>query len=283
MKKNNSFLKINLSIFLFVFLTIFILINDYICFFTKTGANFVTYLVSFLLLSLISCFLIFKKKVKIEKDKFNKADIIFLVFIIFILSLRVAIPDSAFDTLNYHLYLQENPFFNNTTFNFFPSRWINTFTLPLADRMHYFFRLILGYRLGLILNTLCLIVVFYQLKRILSKFMNNETLISLSALVIIVTEQILTNMITYYVDLLILPIFLEIILIIFDKEKNPLNNYWILLLAGIAISFKISNIYFIILFAILYIIKYRKSINVKTFLIGIPLFIFPFVLYLLIL
>ena len=128
-KKSNSILKINLSIFMFVAYAIFIIINDYFCFFIKNIPNKISYLLSFIVIIFLYC--IIRKKIKIIIDKFNKIDILFFVFLLFILGLRVAIPDSSYDTLNYHLYLQENPFANNISYNFFPARWINTFSLPL--------------------------------------------------------------------------------------------------------------------------------------------------------
>lgn len=269
--------KLNLSIFLFIAYIIFIILNDYICYIFKYDASFLTYFISFFCISLVTFLL--RKKISIKLDKFNKIDIIFFVFLIFIMFLRVAIPDSSFDTLNYHIYLQENLFEDNVNYNFFPGRWQNTFSLPLGDRLHYFFRLILGYRMGMIFNMLCLIVVYYQLKRFLSKFIKKENIICIFSFAIIITEQLLTNMITYYVDLFVIPIFLEIIIMLFEKEKDRINNYFTLLLAGIAISLKVSNAILLIPLAIVYLYKYRKTINYKTFLIGIPLFILPFAVY----
>ena len=207
-------------------------------------------------------------------DKFNKIDIIFYIFLFFILFLRVAIPDSSFDTLNYHIYLQEKLFDDNVSYNFFPGRWVNTFSLPLGDRLHFFFRMILGYRLGMIFNLLCLIVVYYQLKRLFSKFIKKENIICIASIVVIFTEQIMTNMITYYVDLFIIPVFLEIIIMLFEKDDDRINNYYALLLGGIAIALKISNVILYYLLIIIYLYKYGKKINYKTILFGIPIFCF---------
>lgn len=270
--------KINLSIFCFIFYIIFIILNDYICFIFKLEASICTYFSSFLLM-LIPLLYLLKKRIKIEIDKFNKIDIIFLILLLFILMQRIAIPDVSFDTLNYHIFMQENLFSDNVSFNFFPARWINTFSLPLGDRLHYFFRLLLGYRLGTIFNLICVMVIYYQLKRLLSKFMKRDNLICICSIIIIVTEQILTNMITYYVDLFVIPIILEIIMMLFEKNKSKINNYFVLLLAGIAISLKVSNAIILIPLAIIYLYKNKNTINYKTFIIGIPILIFPFAIY----
>lgn len=273
----NDKLNIQFSIFLFIVYIIFILINDYFCFIFNFKANFITYLISGAIVSI--CIFFSRKKINLIKEKFDKIDIAFFLMLFIILGLRIFIPDFAFDTYNYHLYLQENLFANNTSYNFFPARWINSFSFPLADRMHYFFRYFLGYRLGLILNFLTLMVVYYQLKRILTKFTSKQYIICISSIFIIFTDQILKNMITYYVDLISIPIILEIVYVLFDKKVDQKTNYFILLLAGILVSLKVSNAFFLIPLAIIYIIKNKKSINYKTFLIGIPIFLFPFVIY----
>lgn len=269
--------KVNFSIFLFLIYIIFIILNDYICYIAKCYAGLKTYF--FALIIVITLCFILRRKVSVKMDKFNKIDIIFYIFLFFILFLRVAIPDSSFDTLNYHIYLQEKLFDDNVSYNFFPGRWVNTFSLPLGDRLHFFFRMILGYRLGMIFNLLCLIVVYYQLKRLFSKFIKKENIICIASIVVIFTEQIMTNMITYYVDLFIIPVFLEIIIMLFEKDDDRINNYYALLLGGIAIALKISNVILLLPLIIIYLYKYGKKINYKTILFGIPIFLFPFTVY----
>ena len=159
MKSN---LKINYFSLLFLFYLLFIIINDYFCFIFKVNVNVLFYVISFSLCSLLYIFL--RKKINIVKPNFDRFDFFFLIIILLVFFARLPIPDSSFDTLNYHLYLQERAFSNNVSFNFFPARWINTFSLPLSDRLHYFFRYLLGYRLGIICNLFIMIVIYYQLK-----------------------------------------------------------------------------------------------------------------------
>ena len=125
-----------------------------------------------------------------------------------------------------------------------------------------------------------MIVIYYQLKIILSKFIKNKYYVALISIVILLTEQLLSNMITYYVDILSIPLFLEIIInILENKESNNYNNCLILLLSGIIFSLKVSNAFLLIPLIIICIVRYRKSINYRTFLIGIPIFILPFLPY----
>jgi len=272
--------KINIITLFILSLFSIIILNDYFCFIFKINYNFYFYCLSIVLVCL-SLFLL-RKKIEIIKPKLNRVDIIFLIIIVLIFLARIAIPDSSFDTLNYHIYLQERPFSNNVSENFFPARWINTFSFPLSDRVHYLFRLVFGYRYGIIGNLIFIIIVYYQIKEILLHYIKNDNYISLISIAIIICEQLLYNMSTYYVDILSIPLFLEILIILLNhKTVNNYINYIVLFLSGILVSLKVSNAILIIPFGIIYIKKHWREFDYKTFLIGIPVFFFPLLVYLL--
>ena len=271
-------LKINYFSLSCILLVLFILLNDYFCFIFHINFNILLYLLSGIITFFVFYFI--KDKIEIVKPKYDKLDIIFYIILAMILIAKIAVPDMAFDTLNYHLYLQERLFSNNATFNFFPARWINTYSFPLADRIHFFFRNIFGYRLGIIANILFMIVIYYQVKEILSYFVKDKKMIPYISAFILITEQLLSNMVTYYVDLLAIPFILEIIIIILNNKKvNNLTSYIVLFLSGIIISMKISNAFLLIPLAIIYIIKYRKDINWKTIVFGLLIAVFPLLVY----
>ena len=287
MERIKKFLKvdrkyeINLLFSILCVYTIFIIINDYICFIFKNDANVITYMISFVITFVIGFFL--SRKVKIELEKFSIYDILFYAIILGIYLIKFAIPDKAFDSLNYHIYIQEGTFSDNTMYNFFPARWINTFSFPLADRMHYFFRFMLGYRLGNILNVFIVFIIYYQVKRFLSLFIKDyrEMLIPVLSLLVVSTEFILQNYITYYIDLICIPFILEILLIIFSRKYSDFNNYIALLSAGIIVAIKVSNALLLIPIGIIYIIGARKTIKITTIVFGIMIAIFPMAVYLL--
>lgn len=273
-------IKLNITTFILLIYTLFIIINDCFCFLFNKNSGVIFYVLSLVLCFGICFFL--RKKFKIVKLDFDKIDIVFLIFILFVFLIRFAIPDSSFDTLNYHLYSQERLFSNNVSYNFFPARWINTFSLPLADRMHYFFRFIFGYRLGILANLFCAIIIYYQIKLILKKLNINKNYAALISAVILITEQILANMLTYYVDLFSIPFLLEIVIILLNYKKvNNIINFIVLFMAGVLVSLKVSNAFLLIPLVIIYIKKYRKNINWKTIVFGILIFIFPMFIYLL--
>ena len=280
LSKRTEKYEINIGFMLLLMYTIFIVVNDYICFLGKIHANWMTYLISLILVSIPSAFLL-ARKIKPIKFKYSKFDCIFLLLIAFIYIIKFAIPDSAFDTLNYHLYLQENCFQNNVSYHFFPARWINTFSLPLADRMHNFFRYFLGYRLGNILNGFILIIIYFQVKEILENMIstNKKYVIPIFSGLIVCTEFILQNYITYYVDLFSIPFFLEIFIIMLKKEYNQCSILTTTLSVGIIVSLKISNAILLIPIGILYLFFARKNIKWYTLLAGVFFITFPLVIY----
>lgn len=276
----NKKYKINTFSLIFILYIFFIIVNDYFCFILKKNVSPLFYIISFILTVLLFKYL--RNKIIITKNEYSRLDFVFLLTIALSILSRIVIPDSSFDTLNYHIYSQERLFSDNVSFNFFPARWINTFSFPLSDRIHFFFRYLLGYRLGIIFNLFTLIVIYYQIKIILNKYINNKNYISLIAGLVIITEQIMTNAITYYVDIISIPLFLELIIIILNEQKaNNITNGIVLFISGILVSLKVSNAFLLIPIAIIYIIKYKKSINYKTILYGIPIFLFPLLVYLL--
>ena len=268
--------KIDLLMLVFCTYIFFIIINDYLTFFLK---DFIigNYVISFIITAIL--FIIIRKKIKIEAPKINKNDIFIILLIISLFLIRVAVPDSSFDVLNYHIMNQTNPFLNNTSFNFFPARWINTFSFPLGDRLFYFFRLISNYRLGIIFNYIVLFSIYFQTKRVIKKlnFIKNDFIISTISFFALLTEQIISNASTYYTDLISIPLFLELLLILLDK--NNFSHYYTLFLASILVSLKLSNAFFILLIGLIYLIQHHKDIKIRHIIIGIIIFIFPLVIY----
>ena len=270
--------------FLFAILciySIYIIINDYICFIFKSDAGIITFIASAVIVYIMVFFI--SKKVSFNIDKYNQYDVLFFIIAIGIYLIKFAIPDSSYDTLNYHIYAQEGAFSNNTLYNFFPGRWINTFLFPLGDRMHYFFRFILGYKLGNILNLFVLTVIYYQVKRILKIFIKSskEMLIPIISLLVISTEFVFQNYITYYIDLIYIPFILEVLIIIFNRNYNYFNNLLVLFCAAVSISLKISNAFLLIPIGIIYAFEARKTITIKNIFLGVAVATFPIAIYLL--
>lgn len=272
-------IQIDCLIFIYLLYIVFIWSNDVFCLIQESNGNIITAGGAFLFTALLMCLAM--RWTQITRPDFDKLDVVvFLALLVFCI-LRIAIPDTAFDTINYHIYQQERPFANNVTYNFFPCKWINSFSIPIADRMFYPFRLALGYRLGVIFNTIILILTYYQCKRLLRSLapkLQPQTIVVFSGLALM-TEQIFTLQSTYYVDLFAIPLFIEILLSIQPGKCSYHEPLKLCVCAGIIISMKLSNAFFIILFAIVFLKNNYKKIDWKDIIFGALFLCLPLVPY----
>jgi len=159
-------------------------------------------------------------------------------------SLRAALPDHSFDVLTYHLLHSERslrgPLFMPT--DFFPSA---TPFNPAADTLTGISRMILGYRLGTVINLLVLIWVAQIADKMLRPFINSPWFRAGCVLVIVLAEQMLFEISTYMVDLLAVPLMLTATLLTLragETKTRPSTYFHIALLLGLSAAFKISNL-----------------------------------------
>ena len=121
---------------------------------------------------------------------------------------RVALPDTSFDVLNYHVFQGERslrfPFF--APGDFFPV--IVPFN-PTPDIVHALTRRALGYRLGTIVNLCALVWAAGVAERMLRPFVPGPRLRCAGVLAAVWAEQLLFVVNNYMVDLLPLPLMLE--------------------------------------------------------------------------
>ena len=218
--------------------------------------------------------------------KINSSDWGVIILFLAITFLRLPFPDQSFDVVNYHIFLQGFKFENAITYHFFPAG-IAGFSFPLGDRLFYIFRLLLGYRGGVLLNTLVLILLFFQVKdliilnpnmKMISK--HNGLLLSLSALFALSTEHIFANIGVYMVDLLFLPFLLEMFRLAVGRTLPPtFALVYGSLMFGLSFSLKLTSVMFSVLLFSIILCKYYRQISFKTTIISSLVFIFPFVCY----
>lgn len=237
------------------------------------------------LITTLTVFLLIRKHIKIIYE-YQKEDIIFLVLLGIIFIMHIPMADEMYDTINYHLYLQERPFVSKLVLDFFPGRYINSFSYAFGDRMFYIFRYFLGYRLGVILNYFVIIILYYQLKEIFKSVIRSNTrLIFIFSLITVFSLSILEQIDNYYVDLLSLVFLLELARqALRKKQENSFfwQNIIFLLVAGFAIAIKISNGFFVIIFSLVYLKRNWENMHLikwKDILIYILIFSFPFLVY----
>ena len=284
---NKKKFKINIFTYILLNIMILVLINDYFTYFFNFK-YILSLLLSLLLIIIINFFL--KRKLDIYHT-IEKSDIIFYILLFLIMIITIPYADRGFDTYNYHLYLQENPFGNKLGFDLFAGKNLNSFTYAFSDRLFYLFRFILGYRLGTILNYILLVVLYYQIKNIFDKIFNKKTnkyFVSIFSTICVFSLSIVEIVDSYYIDIISIVLLLESLYIaLFSDKLNPKNknifNFGYLgLLFGFSFVVKISNAIPIIFIFIIYFINHKnlfKCLNFKNILITVLLFLVPFLIY----
>lgn len=234
------------------------------------------------------------KKTEIRSIKLDMETLIGVILILTIGGLEGVYPDSAFDTYNYHLIAQ-SPGFVNYFVDHFGKGNFQVWGFRLGDRLFYPFRLLLGYRAGTILNTFVLILIYFQIfdllkefsdggakKNIAMKFVTNR---SLWAIMIVLVQHIIYMLGIYYVDILPLPIGIEVVrrlLDAVDKEQRTSDILFYAFLNGLWFAFKMTYIVFVAPCVILYviIILIRKQMSLRTFIFSGVLAAIPCSIYL---
>ena len=282
--KQQEKMKFNLGIVLYTAFTICIVIGDYLQY--LFSANYWLSLAIAVIGMGAICFLL-RKKCTINPIKLCRGDAIVIFAILFLSAIRIAIPANDFDTNNYHLYFQE--YFGRDFINsdFFPIRACNAHYFVLGDRMAWLFRKVLGYRLGVLLNTLVLILIYFQTKGIVSCIDRDRERKLGKWLIPIVgcalfTETLLWNIDTHLIDTFAIPFLLEALRIsLLDRDEDVQNGtlVWVAIVAACAISIKISNVFCLLPSAVVYIIRFRKKIKPIPVCIGILSALFLVAIY----
>ena len=258
--------KISLSFFILLAFFTQVIITDTIIYVSEMRYIFANAIALILNIALI-VFLIKSKKIKIENN-FKKWDLIFLTIILILTVATIIFPDEFWDSYSYHIYLQQEPFADKVNDDFFPGRTLTSFVFPIADRIFCMFRSILGFRLGALPGYLLLIVMFYQIKRILKKILKIEikdVYLSILSMLPLGTFIILQQIGTYYIDNFSIVILLEFIYVILYeadeifKEKSRL--YYLALITGIGVCIKITNAIYMIAPLVYVLIKNIKDIK----------------------
>lgn len=198
-------------------------------------------------------------------------------------SLRAAFPDHSFDVLSYHLLHAERslrgPLF--APGDFFPT---STPYNPAPDTLTGISRMILGFRLGTLINFLVLIWAAQVIDKILRPFVAGAWSRALCVLLIVLAENLLFEISTYMLDLLALPLMLEATLLTLraDEAENRRSTYiHIAVLLGASTAFKISNLAVVLPLAAVCVYKTTQSKRgnarqlVKTALFALGAFIAP--------
>ena len=157
--------------------------------------------------------------------------------------LRAAWPDLSFDVLSYHVLQGERtlrgPLFRGG--DFFHSVPFN----PAPDTINGMTRWLLGYRLGTAINLAVLLWTAQITDKLLRPFIKNVWLRSALVVMAVLTENVLFEISSYMVDLLMLPLLLQATFLTIhaeESEKPKLNFAHISLFLGASAALKLTTL-----------------------------------------
>lgn len=197
---------------------------------------------------------------------------------------RAIYPDQNYDTYHFELYLQELDFTDNKTN--FAAGSIRTYYFTLSERIFALFRHILGFRLGSILNTVLLVTIIFSIydfiKKVFAVHLPHiqfpSVLVALLSLFAIFADNTLFNTGSYKPDILGVPLILELVHIIFFRNRataRKIHHFYFFLIVSLTVTCKLTYLPYAGIATIIYIIQYFKIWSKKELLI-FPLLILTF-------
>ena len=299
---NDSVLRIDLFLSLFLLILTIALADCYFRLFSYAFFGTVQSGIACFLLGLsivLVAFISLRKKISIYSPRFDFADLLFFVVFGFLFANKIVFPDWGSDTGTAEVFVQ-NFMFTDKLEDLKPyylplvSAWYG-----LSNRVFFYVRSLLGYRLTMFVNIFIIIITYYKLKELLIYFWqdskpmqtlsrNSATIsgICVSTLLVLFSDSITTGMIWQQKsDLFILPLFFECLRLAFCyKNLNRCQYIFASLLAGTSAAFKLTNIVFFIPLIVYVIFRdiRNKLIKPSDFLLSSVAFllpILPFALY----
>lgn len=293
-KKDNRIVIRHIGLLIYILYMIWVTITEWINFIPKVAGGYVlkagiAEIIAAIVVVLALYF--FRNLVKYEKPTLNAEMIIGFILIFSTGLLFSVFPDKSFDTLNYHLIAQ-NPEFENYFIEDYAYGNFQVWGFRLCDRMFYYFRMILGYRWGTLLNTVALALSFSQVyaiagrvikeknKRIfVKKIVCNRLLWSLA---IVFSFDAIMMIGSYCVDAIVMPIAIRVVREIIehaDESVESKNIYLFALLCGLWIAGKLTNIVYVIPCVVIYVILHFKDFKIKDWFISIALGLYSYLVY----
>lgn len=290
MKVNNK-TRILLSFACFIIYTLFLINTDIVCLILYyVGLNeykWIGLIVGIIITSVLVFF--YRNKVVFCHQKLDAIAYFFIAVIIVLGIVRGIIPDTSCDVARAHVFFQQIGFEDNITYNAFPAGY--TYYFYLSDNFAYYFRLLLGYRLGTLANSFSLIVAYLEIRLLISDLVGNslrkirEDLSIKSAnspacslLILTANESFFSGIAsltyfaiselgTYMVDIVGLPVMIFLVRSALKKEKDEDVYQFVFyaLMCGVCFAFKQTSIILIVPVLIIYLVRHRKNLNVGIF------------------
>ena len=148
--------------------------------------------------------------------------------LLFFFSLRVAYPDFSWDIVNYHFINSERAL---NGYPFIEGDFLYlSYSNPASDMITGVFRHLMGHRLGTVVNLLALLWSAQVLDKILAHYLNDRTMRYLLVSILLCFEGFTYQISNYWVDLLSIPIILELTYFLAFKRNKVILDYSIIAL-----------------------------------------------------
>ncbi|HEY6120042.1 MAG TPA: hypothetical protein VIV66_08795 [Pyrinomonadaceae bacterium] len=180
------------------------------------------------------------------------------LFLIYLL--RVGYPDLSFDVLNYHIFHSERALRGlvHIPGDFAPA-YFPFFNNPVADIVTGVFRYLLGFRLGTAVNFLALLWTGQILFKFFRQDIKNEAWRSVAILLVLFSEQLLSEINNYMVDLLALPLLMEAtnFAVSDDLDETVDNRRLVIIfsLLGASVALKLTNLVFVVPLGVILLLR----------------------------
>ncbi len=179
---------------------------------------------------------------------------------------KMVFPDMSEDVCKYHIFLQDPSWKDMMGFHLLPGG-IQGFGFPLGDRLFYLFRCLLGYRLGTVLNLLCLLLIYSQARKIMRELCGSrfEKLNPFLCFLAVTQYDAMMQVGSYMVELIGTCILLECVWFLLRRPEDGKEMVVFAGLMGFLFAVKMTNIVYVIPLVILYIFKNRKLVTARIF------------------
>lgn len=180
------------------------------------------------------------------KSKISPFLFIVVIPLTILFLIKAFIPDISYDVLNYHIFNQIAassgfPYDNGSYYPITPSN-------PTGDILANIFRVILGYRMGTIVNFIMILWSAKIIYDFLSMKRTNYYYVALGTLYIISSVNVLFEINNYMIDVYALPALLDATFMIVNLKSNKGFQYYLTIgfLLGFSIAVKLTNLAFVI-------------------------------------
>jgi hypothetical protein len=223
------------------------------------------------------CLLVFllRKNFAIYRVDFCKWDILALGLVLLVVILNLPFPDLLYDAMYMEIYLQEFALSaQQESMKPYIDRYVAFYSLH--NRLFYYARMLLGYRLQLLVYFPVVIASYYKVKQILKYFWQRScfaeklsaakeaALLSFLAILPLTSDTLVAVLLILKSDAFIVPLFLECLWLIIAQERFERQHYlWGGLLFGFTIALKLTNPAFMLPLLVWVVVREAKQKNIK--------------------